>query len=1077
MLKLTKAFFFIGTLAIAIIAIGQIQQNQFSKFDNDFFVASVARAQKRFTSAESANPVIFKTNDHNQIVCAATNPLVEGPILAATDGVHFFVYEYTGDEPPFGGDFAFSSSMLRGQPLLALQNTLENITADNVYYVRTDRDLVFDCNTGVLEIVDMEEKMTNLVCGNGKLEESEECDDGNTNNTDVCMNNCMWKPAECGDGVTSPDEECDGEDNCKYNCERKTDIEFTEVISKMPWQSNTFALVGNKYWQPGFYTFSEKENSLLFLEYGKRTRTIAENPYSKSWNKHDIADVTDFHTLDGEPVITNCIFRPNTQANYGRAFNCSNKKLDSGCYWQKIDDPAKQATYGGSGLPAFKFKNDYLRLKNNAIEKQRQERKKKLVKVSTYKTEEVTETEYFWDPYKDLPQGPGVSAAVEHNDMLYVFASDQRRIYRSSDLDNWETLFVEGLDFEKLEKYSLLSRNESIWIVGRRKGASADTVLVWPPLDEEVVKSTISKPITVNLYGKGMAVGGYNDCNKNGNQFKDLEWKTPSVTDFEAYIASITRKLYPDVITFMTDDGYDIFDVQKMQFRSVDRDKNNEALICISDYPGSTELSVSCNDLPSEKVLYAGTSNATSSKPENYMFTTGIVMQISEDGIRSFVTDKCIDDNNLRQVECGENGELSTSNKTCEYGCAKGKCILRRHSCGDGITNKYEECDDGNDVNTDECTNLCTEPACGDGILHEGEECDDGNNNNFDSCTNECQEPACGDGEHEGNEECDDGNEDNGDGCNSDCKLEIDPEICSDTENGRSTDVYGETSFVLNDLQTFLPDRCITGLISRNANQGNWKVVNNCTGGNCLHEEFYCTEGGVERVLAFCPDGCLGGICKNPIYNPQCTDVQACSDTNRFGAIVEGDGKYARCVFETGECMPKVACGDGIMVDVREECDDGNTENNDGCNSNCRIEASCDAGFGKQCCGNKTIDPGEECGDASWKQCIPGKICRDCLCYKVSEPTCGDSKVEVDEECDKGIANGNKCKAFYMPYYGGVHPIRDNYKCTYCSSDCKNIEIYAGYCGDGIVDRYNRESCDDGNNVDGDECDSKCKIE
>ena len=40
---------------------------------------------------------------------------------------------------------------------------------------------------------------TSLVCGNGILEEGEECDDGNDEDTDACLNNCF--SAVCGDGV------------------------------------------------------------------------------------------------------------------------------------------------------------------------------------------------------------------------------------------------------------------------------------------------------------------------------------------------------------------------------------------------------------------------------------------------------------------------------------------------------------------------------------------------------------------------------------------------------------------------------------------------------------------------------------------------------------------------------------------------------------------------------------------------------------------------------------------------------------------------------------------------------------
>ncbi|HEY3353794.1 MAG TPA: DUF4215 domain-containing protein [Polyangia bacterium] len=44
-------------------------------------------------------------------------------------------------------------------------------------------------------------------CGDGVVGPGEECDDGNTVNTDACTNDC--KLARCGDGVVGPGEECD----------------------------------------------------------------------------------------------------------------------------------------------------------------------------------------------------------------------------------------------------------------------------------------------------------------------------------------------------------------------------------------------------------------------------------------------------------------------------------------------------------------------------------------------------------------------------------------------------------------------------------------------------------------------------------------------------------------------------------------------------------------------------------------------------------------------------------------------------------------------------------------------------
>jgi cysteine-rich repeat protein len=63
-------------------------------------------------------------------------------------------------------------------------------------------------------------------CGNGTVESGEECDDGNTSNTDACLNTC--ENASCGDGfVQAGVEDCDdgntsNTDSCTNACENAT---------------------------------------------------------------------------------------------------------------------------------------------------------------------------------------------------------------------------------------------------------------------------------------------------------------------------------------------------------------------------------------------------------------------------------------------------------------------------------------------------------------------------------------------------------------------------------------------------------------------------------------------------------------------------------------------------------------------------------------------------------------------------------------------------------------------------------------------------------------------------------------
>jgi len=111
--------------------------------------------------------------------------------------------------------------------------------------------------------------------------------------------------------------------------------------------------------------------------------------------------------------------------------------------------------------------------------------------------------------------------------------------------------------------------------------------------------------------------------------------------------------------------------------------------------------------------------------------------------------------------------------------------------CGDGTADPDEECDDGNTIAGDGCSEIClVEPStarCGDGVLSGAEECDRGPLNDdsiYGGCTNQCRfAPHCGDGITNGPEECDDGSRanivtyGNMSGCTFECKY---PHYCGD---------------------------------------------------------------------------------------------------------------------------------------------------------------------------------------------------------------------------------------------------------------------------------------------------------
>ena len=83
----------------------------------------------------------------------------------------------------------------------------------------------------------------------------------------------------------------------------------------------------------------------------------------------------------------------------------------------------------------------------------------------------------------------------------------------------------------------------------------------------------------------------------------------------------------------------------------------------------------------------------------------------------------------------------------------------------------------------------------------------------------------------------------------------------------------------------------------------------------------------------------------------------------------------------------EVSCGDAV-VELDEECDDGNTVDGDGCDTNCTISA----------CGNGIVAPGEECDDGN----LTGGDCCDASCG--FEPT-GSQCIDDGNPCTANTCN------------------------------------------------------------------------
>ena len=182
--------------------------------------------------------------------------------------------------------------------------------------------------------------------------------------------------------------------------------------------------------------------------------------------------------------------------------------------------------------------------------------------------------------------------------------------------------------------------------------------------------------------------------------------------------------------------------------------------------------------------------------------------------------------------------------------------ITTPSDCGDGEHNSYEECDDGNNLSGDGCSEACFLEYCGDGVHQPtlNEDCDDGNSIVGDGCGH-CAVEECGDGtvHPKLGEECDDGNETVEDGCHN-CVEEY----CGDgiLQKGLGEECDDNNDLTEDGCDSCLEEYCGDGIVQaglgEECDDANKEDEDGCN--TCIKE--YCGDGILQQGLGeTCDDG------------------------------------------------------------------------------------------------------------------------------------------------------------------------------------------------------------------------------
>lgn len=361
--------------------------------------------------------------------------------------------------------------------------------------------------------------------------------------------------------------------------------------------------------------------------------------------------------------------------------------------------------------------------------------------------------------------------------------------------------------------------------------------------------------------------------------------------------------------------------------------------------------------------------------------------------------------------------------------------------------------------------------------------------------------PGCGDGFLQAGEQCDDGNLVAGDGCDAACNLE--GGICAETEpNGTQAEadsLAGCNGIAAQIAPTADKDYFVVDVTVPNSSIR--AEVTNLAGTGCpTGFDSFLRLYNASAVQLGTDD--LDGFDNCSFINPV-TDLWARNlPVGTYYIVVEEDGNNLTSPqYKLNVQVNPPSCGD-FLVQPGEECDDGNTNDGDGCDSTCQLEgnycaevepndsfaiatslASCVGGTGSI---NFIGDPDYY----SFDVVVPGSSVR----LEVVDTTgtgCptgfssflrlyNSSMMQLGTDAVDGNANCSLISPATDPFATNLSPgtyfvrVEENGNDAVSPPYILLVDVNAPGCGDGII--QTGEECDDGNNIDGDGCSSTCTL-